>query len=180
LAACAGISTRALPAMSAMPSGVAVMQPMPTIYTSGQPARDDWRALADAGVRTVVNLRPASEMQGRDERAEVEAMGLRYVELPVSGAADITSENAKVLSALLAGADGPVLVHCGSGNRVGGLLAVAMAQSGMTTTAALDFGRSAGMKSIEARAREVIEQERVARCLAARDKEDPSQCPAGG
>jgi len=98
--------------------------------------------------------------------------------------ADITPENAKALSALLAQAEGPVLVHCASGNRVGGLLAVAMAQNGMTTAQALDFGRSAGMKSIEGRAREVIEQEigpdAPARCVAARDTSDPSQCPAGG
>jgi uncharacterized protein (TIGR01244 family) len=178
LGACAGMSTRTLPALSAMPSGAAVMQPKPTMYTSGQPAADDWRALADAGVRTVVNLRTAAEMQGRDERAEVEAVGLRYVELPISGVADITPENAKALSALLAAADGPVLVHCASGNRVGGLLALAMAQSGMSTSAALDFGRSAGMKSTEARAREVIEQERASLCLAARGKGDASQCPA--
>jgi uncharacterized protein (TIGR01244 family) len=178
LGACAGISTRALPAMSTMPSGAAVMQPKPTLYTSGQPASGDWRAFADAGVRTVINLRPASEMPGRDERAEVEAIGLRYVELPVSAVADITSENAKALSALLAAADGPVLLHCGSGNRAGGLLAVAMAQNGLPTPAALALGRSAGMKSSEARAREVIEQEK-ALCPAARDKNDPSQCPAG-
>lgn len=186
-----GATTDTAPASTAEPaaatataSGVALLRPREGLLVAGQPGSGDWSALAASGVRTVVNLRPEGELKGRDERAEVAAAGMRYVELPVSGPADITPENAKALSALLAQADGPVLVHCASGNRVGGLLAVAMAQNGMTTAQALDFGRSAGMKSIEGRAREVIEQEigpdAPARCVAARDTSDPSQCPADG
>lgn len=186
-----GATTETAPASAAEPaagattaSGVALLRPREGLFVAGQPGAGDWSALAASGVRTVVNLRPEGELKGRDERAEVAAAGMRYVELPVSGPADITPENAKALSALLAQADGPVLVHCASGNRVGGLLAVAMAQNGMSTAQALDFGRSAGMKSIEGRAREVIEQaveeDSPARCLAARDTADPSQCPAGG
>lgn len=186
-----GATTDTAPASTAEPaaatataSGVALLRPREGLLVAGQPGTGDWSALAASGVRTVVNLRPEGELKGRDERAEVAAAGMRYVELPVSGPADITPENAKALSALLAQADGPVLVHCASGNRVGGLLAVAMAQNGMTTAQALDFGRSAGMKSIEGRAREVIEQEigtdAPARCVAARDTSDPSQCPADG
>lgn len=161
-------------------SGVALLHPREGLVVAGQPAAGDWPALAASGIRTVVNLRPQAELKGRDERAEVAAAGMRYVELPISGPADITPENAQALSALLAQTDGPVLVHCASGNRVGGLLAVAMAQNGMPVSQALEFGRSAGMKSIEGRAREVIERENAARCLAAGDASDPSQCPAGG
>ncbi len=174
----------ALPA--ATPSGVALLQPKPDLIVAGQPAADDWKALAEAGVRTVINLRPAAEMQGRDERAEVVAAGLRYVELPIAGAGDINADNARRLAELLGQADGPVLVHCASGNRVGGLLAVAMAQNGMPAGEALDFGRSAGMKSSETRARAVIEEQRVALCAAAvagtdpAGAADPAQCPAGG
>lgn len=169
----------ALPA--ATPSGVALLQPRPDLIVAGQPSADDWKALADAGVRTVINLRPAAEMQGRDERAEVAAAGLRYVELPIAGAGDINADNARRLAELLGQADGPVLVHCGSGNRVGGLLAVAKAQEGMAADEALEFGRSAGMKSTESRARAVIEEQRVALCAADTARAaDPAQCPAGG
>jgi uncharacterized protein (TIGR01244 family) len=169
----------ALPAATS--SGVALLQPKPDLLVAGQPAADDWKALADAGVRTVINLRPAAEMQGRDERAEVAAAGLRYVELPIAGAGDINADNARKLAELLGQADGPVLVHCGSGNRVGGLLAVAKAQAGMPADEALKFGRSAGMKSSETRARAVIEEQRVALCAADTARAaDPAQCPAGG
>ena len=175
----APVSATGSDAAVATTSGVALLRPRDGLVVAGQPATGDWAALAASGIRTVINLRPQAELQGRDERAEVAAAGMRYVELPVSGPADITQENAEALSRLLAQADGPVLVHCASGNRVGGLLAVAMAQSGMPVSAALDFGRSAGMKSIEGRTREVIEQTQVLRCVAAREDGDPSQCPAG-
>ena len=52
----------------------------------------------------------------------------------------------------------PLLVHCASGNRVGGLLALMQARSGtMTTEQALEFGRSAGMGSTEARVRTLLD-----------------------
>jgi uncharacterized protein (TIGR01244 family) len=174
-----GKTVHALP--SATVSGVALRHPRAGLVTAGQPAAGDWNALAAAGIRAVINLRPQAEMQGRDERAEVAAAGMRYIELPIATSADITPESAQRLAALLGEAEGPVLVHCGSGNRVGGLLAVAMAQSGMQTDEAIEFGRGAGMKSTESRAREIIEQQRVAFCATdARKAADPLQCPAGG
>ncbi|RZL90617.1 MAG: hypothetical protein EOP73_29195 [Variovorax sp.] len=70
----------------------------------------------------------------------------------------IDDANANALRAALQAADGPVLVHCASGNRVGGLLALMQARSGeMTTEQALEFGRSAGMTGTEARVRELLD-----------------------
>lgn len=157
LSACAGAPPRetSLP-LTATPSGVAVAQPRPMLYTSGQPAAGDWQALADAGVRAVINLRTSKEMQGRDERAEVEAAGMRYYELPIDGAAAVNPENARALSRLLISRRGHVLLHCASGNRVGGLLALAAAQDGMPVEDALALGRSAGMKSTESQVREAL------------------------
>ena len=180
-----GAAVRSGKAVQALPSitlsGVALRHPKTGLVTSGQPAAGDWNELAAAGIRAVINLRPQAEMQGRDERAEVTAAGMRYIELPIATAADITPENAHRLTALLGEAEGAVLVHCGSGNRVGGLLAVAMAQSGMQAEQALEYGRGAGMKSTESRAREVIEQQRVALCAVDATKSaDPVQCPASG
>jgi len=165
-----------------LPSGAALKSPRPGLYTAGQPGAEDWPALAAAGVRTVIDLRAPGELQGRDERSEVEAAGLRYVQIPVAGASAIDADKAAQLSALLSGADGAVLVHCASGNRVGGLLAVAMAQSGMRDDEALAFGRSAGMRSTEARAREVIAErrdaEQHAQLCPAGAAPDPTQCAA--
>lgn len=133
-------------------------QPRPGLYTGGQPQADAWQGMAGRGVRTVINLRPDAEMGGRDEAAEVRAAGMVYHQIPVAGAADITAENAARLWTLLEDADGPVLVHCASGNRVGALLSIAAArQGGMDAETALAFGRAAGMAGAEARARAVLE-----------------------
>ncbi len=58
-------------------------------------------------------------------------------------------ENANKLQEILSSYDGPVLVHCGSGNRVGALLALSKSQSGADDEAALAYGRAAGMTGLE-------------------------------
>jgi len=48
-------------------------------------------------------------------------------------------------------------VHCASGNRVGGLLALEQADfDGMAPQAALDLGRAAGMTGTEPRVRQML------------------------
>ena len=161
------------------PSGLTVFTSGQGLYVAGQPQAGDWQALAMSGVRTVVNLRTAAEMKARDERSEVDAAGMRYVNLPIDGAAGITADNARMLSSILDDADGPVLVHCASANRAGALLAVIAAQRGMQAEPALKLGRASGMTSTEARARAVIGEISAAQCVAAASDADPAQCPPG-
>jgi uncharacterized protein (TIGR01244 family) len=95
-------------------------------------------------------------MRGRDEAAEVRAAGMRYVAIPVAGADGIDEANARRLGEALRAADGPVLVHCASGNRAGGLLALLAAREGMPAEQALALGRAAGMTGTEARVRAAL------------------------
>lgn len=158
LASCATAERKeAAVATDVAPVGVVLHAPKPGLYTAAQPAPSDWSAIAARGVRTVINLRPDAELEGRDVAAEVRAAGMAYHAIPAAGLDGITADNAKRLSATLARVDGPVLVHCSSANRAGGLLAVAAAQDGMDAEAALALGRAAGMKSAEARVREVLD-----------------------
>ncbi|MFT3756553.1 MAG: sulfur transferase domain-containing protein [Pseudoxanthomonas sp.] len=150
LAACASRP----PATTAAP--LELHSPLPDLLAAGQPAPSDWVSLAAQGVTTVINLRPEEEMQGRDEAAEVAAAGMAYVQLPVAGAPDLTPAKAAELRAALAAAPGKVLLHCASANRAGALLALAKAGEGMAPTQALEIGRQAGMRSTEARVREVL------------------------
>jgi len=130
-------------------------QPRPGLLTGGQPAPSDWAALKAQGVAMVVNLRPDSELAGRNEAAEVVAAGMSYVGIPVAGADAVDATNARRLWSLLKATQGPVFVHCASGNRAGALLALGAAQSGgMTPEAALEFGRSAGLTGLEPVVRE--------------------------
>lgn len=143
-----------------------VRRPRAGLLTAGQPAPEAWSSLARDGVGTVINLRPDTEMGDRDEAAEVAAAGLKYHSLPVAGADGITAENARALMSLIENAEGDVLVHCASGNRVGALLALAaVAEGGMDTEAAVAAGKAAGLGSLEPRVREVIEVQAV-KCSA--------------
>lgn len=139
-------------------TSVALLQPLPGLYTAGQPAASDWAAIKARGVRTVVNLRAPGELKDRDEAAEVRAAGLRYVEIPVNGAEGINPANARALHAALAPAHGGgVLVHCASGNRAGALLALEQRDfDGVAAERALEIGKSGGVTGLEGKLRQAL------------------------
>lgn len=132
-------------------------QPLPGVLTGGQPSRPQLEALAAAGYRTVVNLRgPGEEMPV--SQADVEALGMRYVHIPIAGRDDLTAAKAGELGALLADASArPLAIHCASGNRVGALLALEAAQvEGKSAEEALEVGRAAGLGGMEPAVREAL------------------------
>jgi len=134
-------------------------QPRPQLYTAGQPSAAQLQQAAAAGVTTLIDLRQPDEARGFDETAAAERLGLRYVRIPVAGAAGLTDANAQALRTALAQSQGPVLLHCASGNRAGALLALLQARDGASVDQALQFGREAGMTSLEAPTRALLEQD---------------------
>lgn len=131
--------------------------PEPGITTAAQPTPEHLQALADAGFTTVINLRTDGEMDF-DEGTNVESLGMDYHRIPIGSAADVNEETARQLDSYLAAADGPVLVHCASSNRVGALFAVREHLAGADAETALAKGKAAGLTSLEPRARELIER----------------------
>ena len=99
-------------------------EPLENVTTSGQPDTESLKALAESGYTAVIDLRGAQEDRGISEQSTVEDLGMTYLSLPVSGASDVTFENAEALNRLLSEIEGPILLHCGSSNRVGALLAL--------------------------------------------------------
>lgn len=91
------------------------------IYFGGQPSLDDQAALAAAGVRSVVNLRPAGEYDEGAEAAKWRALGVAYQHVPIEKGQSPSPEWLKKVTAAVVQhrAEGKVLVHCSSGNRVG-------------------------------------------------------------
>lgn len=117
------------------------------VVTGGQPGEHHLRAAQQAGCRTVINLRPEHEFDGYDEPAAVSNLGMHYVNIPVAGPGDLSEANARRLEEVL-GADGatPAMVHCGSGNRVGALMACrARHVHGQDKESALRFGTESGL-----------------------------------
>ena len=131
--------------------------PVNGITSAGQPDEAALRVFADSGYAAVIDLRTAGEDRGLDERAVVEELGMEYVSLPV-GRDGIIFENAQALDELIAGYDKPVLLHCGSANRVGALLALRESMKGADDEAALDAGREGGLTGLEGKVREALSQ----------------------
>lgn len=131
----------------------------PGLYVGGQPDPAQLQALASQGVTTVIDLRGGGEDRGYPEADRVQALGLRYVALPITGAAAITPANARALQQALDTSQGPVLLHCASGNRVGALLALLAHERGLDEEAAVAEGRAAGLGSLEPTVRAQIRGE---------------------
>ena len=136
-------------------------QPRPQLITGGQPEANAWKPLAEAGVRTVVNLRPDSEMPDRNEANEVKDANLIYVNLPVDGPASLNKVQVAALWQVLNEAHGSVLVHCGTGNRCGAVLALTEAWFRQHDIEdAIAFGKQAGLTGMEPVVRELLSDQR--------------------
>jgi len=128
------------------------------ITSSGQPDEAALRVFAESGYAVVIDMRGPDEDRGMDDFAEaVESTGMQYLAFPVVGAGQISFETAAKLDEVLQGIDGPVLMHCGSGNRVGAVLALRESLNGASDEESLEFGKDAGMTRLEPRVREVLE-----------------------
>ena len=122
--------------------------------SGGQPDQVVLDLLKETGYRAVVDMRRLSEDRGFDEQAAVENLGMDYYSLPVDGLQGVTFDNARRLDQLLNDIDGPVLLHCKSGNRVGALLALRASLNGASDEDALFIGKVGGMTSYEKTVRE--------------------------
>lgn len=130
-------------------NNVGDVAPVDGLRSAGQPDAEAIKLFADAGYVAVIDLRGEKEKRGFDERAVVEQYGLEYVSMPVAGAGAINYAGARYLDSLLSRFDGPVLVHCASGNRVGALLALRASLAGADDAEALTYGKSAGLTRLE-------------------------------
>jgi uncharacterized protein (TIGR01244 family) len=130
---------------------------LPGLAVAGQPTPAALQGLREMGFRTVVNLR--SEQEGpAEERAVVEAQGLRYLSIPIRPETFSLADVEAVEKVLDDPSAAPVLLHCGSSNRVGGAWAVIQARKGKSLEEAEAAGRAAGLHSpqMEAAVRRVL------------------------
>jgi uncharacterized protein (TIGR01244 family) len=132
------------------------VQPVDGISASGQPDEAALEVFAAHGYTTIIDLRTPGEDRGIDESAVIEGLGMEYVALPIAGADAINFSNARKLDKLIEDADGPVLVHCGSSNRVGALLALRESLNGADDETALTYGREGGLTRLEGRVMDVL------------------------
>jgi uncharacterized protein (TIGR01244 family) len=124
-----------------------------TLYRGAQPQPGGVKKLSELGIKTVINLRGASE-DTQKEQAEAEAAGMRYFNIPMSALGRPTDEQIKrVLTVIEARENWPVFVHCQRGaDRTGVIVAVyRILRDQWTADQAIDEAKRFGMAGIQFR-----------------------------
>lgn len=93
------------------------------LYRGGQPSETDYKALADFGIKTIIDLRNDHESFAK---SAAEAAGMKYVLIPMDGVSAPSDEDvAKFLSVINDPSSGKIYMHCKAGiHRTGAMGAV--------------------------------------------------------
>ncbi len=120
------------------------------VYIGGQPTEGALESFAARGVTTVVSTRAEGEIDW-DEQATVETLGMTFVRIPMPGpVTEISDEQVTRLDSVLQHSQEPILLHCGSGNRVSGLWGSWLAaERGVEPEEALRLAEMAGLRSVK-------------------------------
>ena len=96
----------------------------PVLATSGQPNEHELMAVAEAGYRVVLNLALHDDPRYSlpDERRTVEALGMKYVHIPVQFAAPTDEDFELFVRAMEENHDQVMLIHCAANKRVSAFL----------------------------------------------------------
>ena len=130
------------------------------VYFAGQPDKADLEKIKNVGVNTVINLRMPDEVSW-DEKQAVNELGMIYYNLPLGSADMMTPELSETLRGLLNNVDNlPLLLHCGSANRVGAMwLIYRVIDDGLSYEEALAEAKTVGLRSdaLTNKAKELVE-----------------------
>lgn len=96
-----------------------LQQPRYRVFTSGQPTVDGFRLIADTGIVAVINVLPTQDCLV-NESAIARANKMDYYHFPFE-TSGFQRETFERFAALIAEVKKPVLIHCSTGNHVGGL-----------------------------------------------------------
>lgn len=94
------------------------------VYRGAQPTEEGLRYLADLGLKTVVDLRESDARSAREAKL-VTALGMRYINIPMTGLTPPSeAEITRILALLEDSNSGGVFVHCKRGaDRTGAVIA---------------------------------------------------------
>lgn len=133
-------------------------QPMDDVISGGQPTPDQLTAARDAGYKTVLNMRLPEEKGVGDEAAIVAGLGMGYLSIPIKGAEGLTRENTAAFAKALETAEYPLVIHCGSGNRIGAMFALkAYWVDGKNAEESLQIGLDSGLTRLEGAVKKILE-----------------------
>lgn len=128
------------------------------LWFSSQPDIGALERFSEEGVTTIINLRTAEEMESVpfNEGFIVSRLGMDYELIPLTSRT-MSVADVELLDRALRETEGPVVIHCSSGNRSGGLWAAWLARRrAVEPERAIELGKMAGLRSesmVEATAR---------------------------
>ena len=124
------------------------LQVTPDFCTAGQPRIEHFAMLKGKGIKAVLNLRQPSEHRADEEKAAVEAAGMKYFNIPVIYAKPTDEQVDEFLKVTDDTANRPMLVHCTAAIRVGAFWLIRrIMRDGMSWQAALDEARKVGLNN---------------------------------
>ena len=86
--------------------------------TGGQPSLQDLEKLRADGVKAIINLRQPTEYAAPEEEAKAKALGLRYINIPVSPTDPKDEQATEFLKVTDDPENRPAFIHCRSAARV--------------------------------------------------------------
>lgn len=132
------------------------------VFLASQPSQEDFRMAKAGGIKTVVNLRQADELDWNEEEF-IQELGLSYHHVPFKVPDELTDEVFDQVRQLLTKQENkPILLHCSSANRVGAVwLAHRVLDGGISYDEALVEAKTVGLKlpAYEAKAKDYIERQ---------------------
>lgn len=130
----------------------------PGLVSGGVPSARGLGQAAEQGIRTVIDLRNPEE--GTAEEADhAQAIGLRYVNIPVSAANFSPAQADKLAEVLKDPLTGPALLHCATGQRAVAVWALHRnLHEGISSAQALEEAKGKGLQKpeLEAKLRELL------------------------
>ncbi len=122
--------------------------PQPDVLFGGQPTEAQLEAMAADGLAFVLDLRAEGEDRGFDESAALRSLDVPYLNLPVDAERLTQPATFERFIETMKKLDGPTLVHCASGNRVGALyFAYLVAGKGVDREEARARAKENGLRS---------------------------------
>ena len=122
------------------------LQVTPDFCTGGQPRIEHYAALKARGVKAVLNLRTPGEHRAEEEKAAVEAAGLKYFNIPVNYREPADADVDAFLKITDDPANRPMFIHCTAAIRVGGFWLIRrVLRDGMSWEAALAEAHTVGL-----------------------------------
>ena len=115
--------------------------------TGGQPRLEHLEKLKADGVKTIINLRQASEHRAAEEEAKAKELGLRYFNIPVSFGHPNEEQVTEFLKITDDPKNRPVFIHCTAAIRVAAFWMIRrVMRDGWTIEAAEEEAKKIGLR----------------------------------